>query len=50
MVKDPLGNEVEVPLYKDDLLTIAEMDRCIRFLIGLVTDKDPNWSLENDPL
>jgi hypothetical protein len=41
--------EVEVALYKDDTLELAEIDRAIRYLVGLATEKDPSWSLSNPP-
>lgn len=41
---------VDVPLYKDETLEIEELDRVIRHLIGLATEKDPGWSLQNAPL
>ena len=41
---------VEVPLYKDETLELAEIDRTIRYLTGLASEKDPLWSLQNPPL
>lgn len=42
--------EIEVPVYKDETLEIEELDRAIRHLIGMASDKDPTWSLQNAPL
>ncbi len=42
--------EVEVPVYKDETLEIEELDRAIRHLIGLASEKDPSWKLSNAPL
>lgn len=44
------GPPVEVPLMKGDMLEIEELDRCIRYLIGLASERDPQWSLEKAPL
>jgi len=41
---------VEVPLYKDETLEIEELDRAIRHMIGLASEKDPKWNLQNAPL
>jgi hypothetical protein len=49
--KDPLtGEDVRVPIYKDQDLTVEEMDRCVRWLVGRITDKRPDWTLEGPPL
>lgn len=49
--KDPvLGEEVEVQIMKTDVLEVEELDRCIRYLISLASEKDPKWKLENNPL
>ena len=40
---------VKVACYHDDTLTLPELDRCIRFLVGQATALDPTWSLEKDP-
>jgi hypothetical protein len=45
---DVLG-KVEVPVMKSDQLEIEELDRCIRYLIGLASNRDPKWSLERPP-
>jgi hypothetical protein len=42
--------EIEVPIYKDENLEIEELDRSIRHQIGLASQKDPTWSLQNAPL
>ena len=45
---DPiLGQEVEVPLMKSDVLELREMDQLVRFLITEITKKEPGWTLEN---
>jgi len=33
-----------------ETLTLEELDRAIRYLIGQATSLDPQWSLSNDPL
>ena len=40
---------VSVRKYHGETLTVPEMDRCIRDLIGQITEMDPTWSLERDP-
>jgi hypothetical protein len=35
---------------KDDTLTTAELDRAIRQLTREMFDRNPSWSLEDDPL
>ena len=48
---DPtLGKEIEVPVTKTDLLELEELDRVIRHLIRLASEKDSRWKLENPPL
>ena len=42
--------EVEVPIFKDETLELEELDRAIRYLVGLASEKDPNWSLLSTPL
>ena len=50
-VKNPLTGEIErVPQTKTEVLTLTEMDRAIRNLIGQAKDLDPRWSLDNPPL
>ena len=44
------GREVEVPVMKTDTLEVEELDRAIRYLVGLITEKDSKWTLENQPL
>lgn len=39
----------EVLVMKDEQLSVAELDRAIRYLIGRVTELDPKWSLEDAP-
>lgn len=51
LIKDEFtGEHVKVPVTKDDTLTKTELDRCIRFLVGQITDKDRNWTLDSNPL
>lgn len=48
---DPtLGNVVDRPLYKGEMLGVDELDRVIRYLIRQITDKNPKWSLNDAPL
>ncbi|UCG51428.1 MAG: hypothetical protein JSW58_14770 [Candidatus Latescibacterota bacterium] len=48
---DPtLGEKIEVPIMKGELLEVDELDRAIRFLIGQITEREPGWSLENPPM
>lgn len=48
---DPtLGQEVNVPIMKTDMLDVAELDRAIRALIGQATARDSTWSLDNAPM
>ena len=48
---EPLtGEEVQIPLYKDENLELEELDRAIRYLIGQAYELDPKWSLENPAL
>lgn len=42
--------EVEVPIFKDETLEIEELDRAIRYLIGVASEKDPTWRLDAAPL
>ena len=42
--------EIDVPVYKDETLEIEELDRAIRHLIRIASEKDPNWNLQNQPL
>lgn len=51
VLRDPVsGLDTNVPIYKDDRLTLTELDRAIRALIGKASEMDPKWSLENAPL
>lgn len=47
---DGTASEVRVALMKDDTLTTAELDRAIRQLTREMFDRNPNWSLNDDPL
>lgn len=49
-VDTPDGGTAEVPTYKGETLELVELDRCIRWLIGLASEKDPTWRLDNSPL
>ncbi len=42
-----LGEEIDVPVMKDELLEVAELDRAIRYLVGQITERDETWSLDN---
>lgn len=42
--------EVEVPIFKDEILEIEELDRAIRHMIGLASAMDSGWKLTNAPL
>lgn len=49
--KHPItGDVVERPLPKDSVLEVEEIDRAIRYLVGLISAKDENWSLNNPPM
>jgi len=43
-----VGGE-KVDLYHGEVLTLTELDRCIRFLIGKATELDSTWTLGRDP-
>ena len=47
---DGTKTSVTESTYKDERLTIEELDRAIRALVRQMFDRDPNWSLENAPL
>lgn len=48
---DPVtGEDVEIPVMRDEMFTIEELDRAIRYLIGQASKLDSNWSLNNAPL
>ena len=50
-IQEPtLGKTVAAPIYKGEALEVEELDRAIRYLIRQITDKDPDWSLNNEPL
>jgi hypothetical protein len=42
--------EIKVPIYKDETLEIEELDRAIRHMISLASEKDSSWKLTNTPL
>lgn len=46
----PNGEEYVQALYKDDALTMVELDRCIRFLVGQILEHNSDWSLEDTAL
>lgn len=49
--KDPtLGKDIRVSIQKTDHLEVPELDRAIRAMIGQITAKDPNWSLDKPPM
>jgi hypothetical protein len=51
IIDNPITNEkVEVPVYHPETLTLTEMDRAIRWLVGQITELDPDWKLTNVPL
>ena len=41
--------ENDLPVCYTETLTRTELDRCIRYLIGQITEIDPTWTLERDP-
>ena len=45
-ITDPLGNEVEVPLPKRDILTQSEIEEAMRFLAAEAQRNDPSWTLD----
>lgn len=45
-----MKDKVRVPIMKDDTLEIEELDRAIRYLISLASQRDPAWKLENPPM
>ena len=50
-IKEPMTNQlVDVQVFKDETLEVEELDRCIRYLVGHILEKDPKWSLENAAL
>lgn len=49
--EDPLSGEaVQIPIFKSDLPEVEELDRAIRFLTRQMYERNPDWSLESDPL
>lgn len=51
LIENPDTGEMdEVPLYYPEPLTLTEMDRAIRWLVGQITELDSDWKLENPPL
>lgn len=40
----------EVPVFKEEELNVAELDRAIRYLVAQLTARDPSWSLEKPAL
>jgi SAM-dependent MidA family methyltransferase len=51
LVEEPLtGEQVEVPVCKDENLEVEELDRALRYLVAEIRAKMPAWSLERAPL
>lgn len=50
IIEPTLGHEVERMLYKDETLEVAELDRAIRYLVRMITEKDQSWNLANPAL
>lgn len=51
LVENPKTKEMdEVTMFYPETLTVTEMDRAIRWLVGEVTNIDPDWKLTNPPL
>jgi len=49
--KDPgTGKISETPKTKPETLEVVELDRLIRWAIGQITEKDPEWSLDRSPM
>lgn len=44
------GELVEVPVCKGEDLEIEEIDRAIRWLVAKALEKDPRWTLNNEPM
>lgn len=44
------GKMDEVPLFYPETLTRTELDRVIRWLVGQITEMDPDWKLADAPL
>lgn len=50
-VEDPVTKEMKsVQQYHPESLTLVEMDRAIRWMVGQITSLDSDWSLDNPPL
>ena len=46
--KHPItGEEIKSLLPKTDVLEIEELDRVVRYLVGMITQLDPSWSINN---
>ena len=41
---------VETPLFYPETLTLTEMDRAIRWMVGRITELDYTWKLTDAPL
>jgi hypothetical protein len=51
IIADPIsGKPIEVAKFKDENLEKEELDRAIRYLVGQITEIDPNWNLNTTPL
>jgi len=51
LVENPeTGEMLETSLFYPETLTLTEMDRVIRYLVGQITSLDSDWKLENEPL
>lgn len=49
--KEPItGKQIEVTLYKDDTLTLTELDRLVRWGVRQILDQDEHWELTNPAL
>ena len=44
------GEKVKVPIFKGESLELEELDRAIRDMQQRILEKDPRWTIENDPL
>lgn len=49
-VTEEMARGLTVERGKREQLEVAEIDRAIRYLVGLITDELPEWHLGNDPL
>jgi hypothetical protein len=50
MIHPDTKQAVSVPLTKGETLEDAELDRAIRYLVGQMYERNPNWSLEAEAL